>query len=127
QKPGQLMTGVLKACLIKYVLPFNILFLCICIPLFGISSFNDLLLSSAIGGIESILVMLFLVKNYPFSKANQSNSKTVSNLLILGLLGILGYLHKTIFHYETLIWILAGLGWIIFFLMLKYLQREDWK
>lgn len=127
QKPGQLMTGVLKACLIKYVLPFNILFLCICIPLFGISSLNDLLLSSAIGGIESILVMLFLVKNYPFSKANQSNSKTVTNLLILGLLGILGYLHKTIFHYETLIWLLAGLGWIIFFFMLKYLQKEDWK
>ncbi len=127
QKPGQLMTGVLKACLIKYVLPFNILFLCICIPLFGISSLNDLLLSSAIGGIESILVMLFLVKNYPFSKANQSNSKTVTNLLILGLLGILGYLHKTIFHYETLIWVLAGLGWVVFFLMLKYLQKEDWK
>jgi len=125
QKPGQLMTGVLKACLIKYVLPFNILFLCICIPLFGISSLNDLLLSSAIGGIESILVMLFLVKNYPFSKANQSNSKTVTNLLILGLLGILGYLHKTIFHYETLIWVLAGLGWVVFFLMLKYLQKED--
>lgn len=127
QKPGHLMTGVLKACLIKYVLPFNILFLCICIPLFGLSSLNDLLLSSAIGGIESILVMLFLVKNYPFSKANQSNSKTVTNLLILGLLGILGYLHKTIFHYETLIWILAGLGWIVFFFMLKYLQKEDWK
>jgi len=127
QKPGQLMTGVLKACLIKYVLPFNILFLCICIPIFGISSLNDLLLSSAIGGIESILVMLFLVKNYPFSKANHSSSKTVTNLLILGLLGLLGYLHKTIFHYETLIWILAGFGWIVFFLMLKYLQREDWK
>ena len=127
QKPGQLMTGVLKACLIKYVLPFNILFLCICIPLFGISSLNDLLLSSAIGGIESILVMLFLVKNYPFSKANQTNSKTITNLVILGLLGLLGYLHKTIFQYETLIWILAGLGWVLFFLMLRYLKKEDWK
>lgn len=126
-KPGQLMTGVLKACLIKYVLPFNVLFLCICIPLFGLNSINDLLLSSAVGGIESILIMLFMVKNYPFSKANQSNSKAITNLFILGLLGILGFLHKTIFHFETLIWILAGLGWIIFFLMLKYLKKEDWK
>ena len=127
KKPGQLMTGVLKACLIKYVLPFNILFLSICVPLFGLSSINDLLLSSAVGGIESILIMLFIVKNYPFSKASQSNSKAINNLLILGLLGILGYLHKTIFHYETLIWILAGLAWVVFFFMLKYLQREDWK
>ncbi|MDQ1149086.1 ABC-2 type transport system permease protein [Sphingobacterium zeae] len=126
-KPGQLMTGVLKACLIKYVLPFNVLFLCICIPLFGLNSFNDLLLSSAVGGIESILIMLFMVKNYPFSKANQSNSKAITNLFILGILGIVGFIHKTIFHFETLIWILAGLAWIIFFLMLKYLQKEDWK
>ncbi|MGE8299432.1 MAG: hypothetical protein ACN6OW_07675, partial [Sphingobacterium paramultivorum] len=58
---------------------------------------------------------------------SQSNSKAITNLLILGLLGILGYLHKTIFHYETLIWILAGLAWVVFFFMLKYLQREDWK
>lgn len=126
-RPGQFMTGVLKACLIKYVLPFNILFLCICIPLFGISVLNDLLLSSAIGGIESILIMLFLVKNYPFSKASQSNSKALINLLILGLLGLLGYLHKVIFQYELLIWGLAALAWILFFIMLKYLQKEDWK
>ncbi|WP_343564304.1 hypothetical protein [Sphingobacterium sp.] len=125
-RPGQFMTGVLKACLIKYVLPFNILFLCICVPLFGISALNDLLLSSAIGGIESILIMLFLVKNYPFSKASQPNSKALINLLILGLLGLLGYLHKVIFQYELLIWGLAALGWILFFIMLKYLQKEDW-
>jgi len=126
-RPGQFMTGVLKACLIKYVLPFYVLFLCICVPLFGISSINDLLLSSAVGGIESILIMLFLVKNYPFSKASQSSSKALVNLLILGLLGLLGYFHKVIFQYELLIWLLATLGWILFFIMLKYLQKEDWK
>lgn len=125
--PGQFMTGVLKACLIKYVLPFNILFLCVCIPLFGIGSINDLLLSSAVGGIESILIMLFLVKNYPFSKASQPSSKALVNLLILGLLGFLGYLHKIIFQHESLVWGLAALGWILFFMMLKYLQKEDWK
>lgn len=125
--PGQFMTGVLKACLIKYVLPFNLLFLCICVPLFGIGSINDLLLSSAVGGIESILIMLFLVKNYPFSKASQSSSKALVNLLILGLLGLLGYLHKVIFQYELLVWGLAALGWLLFFIMLKYLQKDDWK
>lgn len=126
-RPGKFMIGVLKACLIKYVLPFNILFLCICIPLFGISSINDLLLSSAVGGIESILIMLFLVKNYPFSKASQSSSKALVNLFILGLLGLLGYLHKVIFQYELLIWGLAGLAWLLFFIMLKYLQKDNWK
>lgn len=125
--PEQFMTGVLKACLIKYVLPFNILFLCVCIPLFGIGSINDLLLSSAVGGIESILIMLFLIKNYPFSKASQSSSKALVNLLIVGLLGFLGYLHKIIFQHESLVWGLAALGWILFFMMLKYLQKEDWK
>lgn len=126
-RPGQFMTGVLKACLVKYVLPFNILFFCICVPLFGISSINDLLLSSAVGGIESILIMLFLVKNYPFSKASQSSSKALVNLLILGLLGLLGYLHKVIFQYELLVWGLAAIGWLLFFIMLKYLQKDDWK
>lgn len=125
--PGEFMAGVLKACLIKYVLPFYIIFLCVCIPLFGISAINDLLLSSAVGGIESILIMLFLVKNYPFSRVSQPTSKALVNLLILGLLGLLGYLHKTIFHYEFAIWILAGICWMIFFVMLTYLKKEDWR
>ncbi|MDM1294755.1 hypothetical protein HX021_10695 [Sphingobacterium sp. N143] len=127
QQPGQFMTGVLKACLIKYVLPFHILFLCVCIPLFGIAAVNDLLLSAAIGGIESILIMLFLVKNYPFSKASHPSSKAIINLLILGLLGLIGFLHKIIFQHELLIWVLAGIGWLIFFMMLRYLQKEEWK
>lgn len=126
-RPGQLMSGVLKACLIKYVLPFNILFICICIPLFGLSAINDLLLSAAVGGIESTLIMLFLVKNYPFSKASQSNSKALVNLFILGFLGLLGYLHQVIFRYELLIWGLTAAGWTLFFIMLKYLKKEDWK
>ncbi|VTR40788.1 Uncharacterised protein [Sphingobacterium thalpophilum] len=126
-RPGQLMSGVLKACLIKYVLPFNILFICICIPLFGLSAINDLLLSAAVGGIESILIMLFLVKNYPFSKASQSNSKALVNLFILGFLGLLGYLHQVIFRHELLIWGLTAAGWTLFFIMLKYLKKEDWK
>src|SRR5690606_7325625 len=99
----------------------------ICIPLFGLSAINDLLLSAAVGGIESILIMLFLVKNYPFSKASQSNSKALVNLFILGFLGLLGYLHQVIFQHELLIWGLTAAGWTLFFIMLKYLKKEDWK
>lgn len=128
QQTGELMSGVLKAAFIKYFIPFNLIFLMICIPMFGVHVFNDILLATAIGGIESVLVMLFLVKSFPFSEASENGkSKVFINLLVLGLLALIGFLHIIIHQYEMVIWASAAIAWAIFLYMLKYLNKENWK
>lgn len=128
QQTGELMSGVLKSAFLKYFIPFNLIFLIICVPLFGAHVTNDILLATAIGGIESVLVMLFLVKSYPFSQsAENGKSRIMINLLVLGLLALVGYLHIVIHQYEMIIWIAAVIAWIVFLIMLKYLKKENWK
>lgn len=128
QQTGELMSGVLKAAFLKYFIPFNLIFLIICVPLFGAHVTNDILLATAIGGIESVLVMLFLVKSFPFSQSVENGkSRTIINLFILGLLALVGYLHIVIHEYEIIIWVITILAWIIFLVMIKYLKRENWK
>ncbi|TDQ80054.1 hypothetical protein [Sphingobacterium yanglingense] len=125
---GELMSGVLKASFLKYFLPFNLIFLLICVPLFGIHVINDILLATAIGGVECVLITLFLVKAFPFSQAVQNGkSKVLVNLIVLGLLGLIGYLHIMLHQYEMAIWGTALLMWIVFFFLIKVLKKENWK
>jgi len=72
--------------------------------------------------------MLFLVKSYPFSQAAENGkSRVLINLLVLGLLALVGYLHIVINEYEMIIWVATIIAWIIFLIMIKYLKKENWK
>lgn len=125
---GELMSGVLKASFMKYFLPFNLFFSLICVPLFGLHVINDILLATAIGGVECILITLFLVKAFPFSlPAQNGNNKVLVNFFVLGLLGLIGYLHVMFHQYEIAIWGTALLMWIVFFFLIKVLKKVNWK
>jgi hypothetical protein len=128
RQTGELMSGVLKAAFLKYFIPFNLIFFIICVPLFGVHVINDILLATAIGGIECVLIILFLVKSFPFSQATENGkSRVLINLFVLGLLAFVGYLHIVIHEYELIIWVITVLVWIVFLLMIKYLKKENWK
>lgn len=128
QQTGELMSGVLKASFLKYFVPFNLLFLLVCVPLFGAHVINDILLAMAIGGVECVLITLFLVNAFPFSQATQNGkSRVLINLFVLGLLALVGYLHIMVHQYELAIWGAALLMWIVFLFLLKVLKKEDWK
>lgn len=128
QQTGELMSGVLKAAFLKYFIPFNLLFFIICVPLFGAHVINDILFATAIGGIECVLIILFLIKSFPFSQATeQGKSRVWINLFVLGLLALIGYLHIVIHKYEIVIWVMTILAWLVFLIMIKYLKKENWK
>ncbi|SKB62252.1 hypothetical protein SAMN05660841_01567 [Sphingobacterium nematocida] len=89
---------------------------------------NDILLAMAIGGVECVLITLFLVKAFPFSQATQNGkSRVLINLFVLGLLALVGYLHIMVHQYELAIWGAALLMWILFLFLLKVLKKENWK
>lgn len=127
-RPGNLMSGVLKACFVKFYLPFSLFFLVVCLPLFGSKIINDILLSIAVGGIEAVLLAMFIVKSYPFSRPmTKGESKIIVNLVIMGLIGVFGFVHYAIIRYETVVWGAAFICWGIFLLMLRYFKKDKWE
>lgn len=128
QHPGHLISGVLKACFVKFFLPFSLFFLLISLPLFGLKIINDVLLSIAVGGIEAVLIALFVVKSYPFSRpVSKSDSRILVNLMVMGVVGLLGFGHFAIAWHEPTVWIATIACWGIFLLMLRYFKRDKWQ
>lgn len=128
-QPGKILSGMFKALIWLYYLPFCIILGAGIIIVWGPQAINDVLLGFLICIIYGILLALFAVKGLPFSKpvlAKQSGGRTMGNLLTMGLLGILGYGHFAIMNYEKIIWALiipvAAVVWI----MLVQYKKTTW-
>lgn len=125
--PGVFMSGVLIAALAKFFFPFILVLALVAIPFTGFSILNDALLAAAIGSIEALLIALFVMKAYPFSQPlKQAGGSFISTMLIMGLIGLLGYGHYTIMNYEWLVWAAAFTAWAIFAVMLRYFRKDEW-
>ncbi|SEM63153.1 hypothetical protein SAMN05216436_10643 [bacterium A37T11] len=127
-KPGELMSGVLKAGFIKFFIPFSFFFLAISLPLFGFKVLNDLLLSVAIGGIEAVIIALFVLKAYPFSRpVGKINNKFLVNIMLMSFIGLFGYAHYFFIKHELVIWVATAIMWGIFLIMLRYFKDDKWE
>lgn len=127
-QPGQLMSGVLKAAFVKFYMPFMLVFTVLGLAFIGLPVVNDLLLSSAVGGIAAILICLFTVNGYPFSQPlKKTEGRFIANLLLIGLIGAIGLGHYLAVRYEWLVWILAAIFSGVFALLLHFFKKESWE
>jgi len=127
QQPGLLMSGVLKAAFIKFYMPFMLVFTSLGLIFIGLPVLNDILLSTAVGGIAAILICLFTVTGYPFSQPlKKTEGRFIANLILIGLISVVGFGHYLAIKYEWLVWLLAGLFSGVFFLLLHYFKKESW-
>ncbi|GAA4804743.1 hypothetical protein GCM10023231_37350 [Olivibacter ginsenosidimutans] len=128
RKPGLLMSGVLKAAFVKFYMPFVLIFTLLGMLFIGSSVLNDILLSAATGGIVAILICLFTVNGYPFSQPiKKSEGRFIANLLLIGLVGSIGFGHYLAVKYEWLVWLLAVLFTLVFWIMLRFFKKEKWE
>jgi ABC-2 type transport system permease protein len=128
QQPGLLMSGVLKAAFIKFYIPFMLAFTSLGLVFIGLPVLNDILLSTAVGGIAAILICLFTVTGYPFSQPlKKTEGRFIANLILIGLISVIGFGHYLAIKYEWLVWLLAGLFSGVFFLLLHYFKKESWE
>jgi ABC-2 type transport system permease protein len=128
QQPGLLMSGVLKAAFIKFYMPFMLVFTSLGLIFIGLPVLNDILLSTAVGGIAAILICLFTVTGYPFSQPlKKTEGRFIANLILIGLISVIGFGHYLAIKYEWLVWLLAGLFSGVFFLLLHYFKKESWE
>lgn len=128
QQPGLFMSGVLKAAFIKFYIPFMLAFTSLGLIFIGLPVLNDILLSTAVGGIAAILICLFTVRGYPFSQPlKKTEGRFIANLILIGLISVIGFGHYLAIKYEWLVWLLAGLFSGVFFLLLHYFKKESWE
>lgn len=130
-QPGKILSGMYKAILTLYYLPFYLMLSIITICVWGPQVINDIILAFLFSMIYGILIALFTVKDLPFSKpivAKQSGGRAASNLLTLGIFGLLGYGHYLLIKWnlETVVWIaiipLAIIAWV----MMHYYKKQSW-
>lgn len=128
QQPGLLMSGVLKAAFVKFYIPFMLAFMGLGLVFIGLPVLNDILLSTAVGGVAAILICLFTVTGYPFSQPlKKTEGRFIVNLLLVGLISAVGFGHYLAIKYEWLVWLLAGLFSGVFLLLLHYFKKESWE
>lgn len=127
-RPGLLMSGVLKAAFVKFYLPFMFVFTVLGISFIGISVLNDILLSTAVGGIAAILICLLTVNGYPFSQPiKKAEGRFISNLLLMALIGLIGFGHYFAVEHELVVWGLAVFFCSVCAVMLHFFKKEKWE
>lgn len=128
RQPGQLMSGVLKAAFVKFYMPFMLVFTVLGLAFIGLPVLNDLILSTAVGGIAAVLICLFTVNGYPFSQPlKKTEGRFIANLLLIGLIGTIGFGHYLAVKYEWLVWILAMVFSGVLLILLHYFKKESWE
>ncbi|HVW12572.1 MAG TPA: hypothetical protein VHB54_02050 [Mucilaginibacter sp.] len=129
-EPGKILSGMYKAILVVYFLPYCLLMGIIIVVIWGPAAINDVILAITISIIYGILVALFMVKGLPFSKPvviKQGGGKFILSLTVMLFLGGIGAGHYFLMRWENVIWIMivpfAAIAWLMF----HYYKKQSWE
>ncbi|HVS92521.1 MAG TPA: hypothetical protein VHE59_10835 [Mucilaginibacter sp.] len=129
-EPGKILSGMYKAILVVYFLPYCLLMGIIIVVIWGPAAINDIILAITISIIYGILVALFMVKGLPFSKPvviKQGGGKFILSLTVMLFLGGIGAGHYFLMRWENVIWIMivpfAAIAWLMF----HYYKKQSWE
>jgi ABC-2 type transport system permease protein len=129
-QPGKILSGMYKAIITLYYFPFCLILGIGVVLVWGPQVINDVILAFLICMVYGVLIALFSVKGLPFSKpvmAKQGGGRAVTNLVTMGLIGLLGYAHFLLRNWETAIWISIIPMLIITWAMLHYYRKQTWE
>lgn len=127
--PGEILSGMYKAILVGFFLPYCVLIGIPIILIWGPQTINDIIAAILIGVIYGMLLALFMVKGLPFSKPvviKQGGGRLVMSLVILLFIGGIGFVHYLAMRWELVIWILIIPLLIINFVMFNYYKKQTW-
>jgi len=128
--PGKLLSGMYKAIIIGFYLPYCLIISIPIIIVWGPQAINDILLAILVSIIFGMLMALFSVKGLPFSKpvtVKQAGGRMVTNMLIIGFIAGVGYIHYLIMRWEMAVWIAIIPFFIITWVMFHYYKKQTWE
>lgn len=129
-EPGKILSGMYKAILVIYFVPYCIVLSAIIIPIWGPAAINDILLAMSVSTIYGLLMALFMVKGLPFSKPvaiKQGGGRFIVSLMTMVFLGGIGVGHYLLMKWENVIWILIVPFLFINWIMFYYYKRTSWE
>jgi ABC-2 type transport system permease protein len=128
-QPGKILAGMYKAIVVLYFIPYCLVLSIATVVIWGPVTINDILLSFGISTIYGMLMALFMVKGLPFSKpimVKAGGGKMIVSFVILGLIAALGFGHRFLIKFETLIWILIIPAILINWIMFVQYKKQSW-
>jgi ABC-2 type transport system permease protein len=128
-EPGKILSGMYKAILVFYFVPYCLVIGLATVAIWGIPAINDIILAFLISVLYGMLMALFIVKGLPFSKPveiKQGAGKIVTSLMVMGVIGGIGYLHYLTMKWEMMIWIMIVPMLLINFIMFYYYKKQTW-
>ncbi|GAA4315578.1 hypothetical protein GCM10023149_12250 [Mucilaginibacter gynuensis] len=129
-KPGKILSGMYKAIITLYFLPYCLVLSAGIIAVWGPQAINDILLALLVSLIYGILLALFMVKGLPFSKpvvASQGGGKLITSLVILIFTGGIGFGHYLLMRWEMVVWIAIIPALLINWLMFRSYKKQTWR
>lgn len=128
-RPGRILSGMYKAIITIYFLPYFAVIGAVVIAIWGTDAINDVLFAFLSCVIYGMLMALFMVKGLPFSKpvtVKQGGGRAITSLVILIFVVIIGFVHYYVMQWEMVIWIglipLLGINWLMF----HYYKQQSW-
>jgi ABC-2 type transport system permease protein len=129
-EPGKILSGMYKAILVIYFVPYCLVLSVIIIAIWGPSAINDIILAMSVSTIYGLLMALFMVKGLPFSKPviiKQSGGRFIVSMMTMAFLGGIGFGHYFLMKWENVIWILIVPFLLINWVMLHYYKKTSWE
>lgn len=128
--PGELLSGMYKAIVIGFYLPYCLIISIPVVIVWGPQAINDILLAISVSIIYGMLMALFTVKGLPFSKpvvVKQGGGRMVTSLILLAFIGGVGFVHYLIARWEMVVWIAIIPFAIINIVMFHYYKKQTWE
>ncbi|WP_295767417.1 hypothetical protein [uncultured Mucilaginibacter sp.] len=131
-KPGKILSGMYKAVISLYYLPYCAVLGIVSIVVWGPDVINDVILATLAGMNYGIFMALFMVKGLPFSKpvlVKQSGGRVIISLLITFFIGAVGFGHYMLvkMKWNTAVSILIVPAFLLYLLMMYYYKRQSWE
>ncbi|AUD03043.1 hypothetical protein [Spirosoma pollinicola] len=127
--PGDVLSGSMKALIIKLLLPFYCLLACYILYRYGLDKISDVLLAFSNSLVMLLCTSLLSIRFMPFSVAPDAlkQNNTARGLLTSLILAVVGFSHYglTILPYGT--WVALPFSIITFWILLRQYQKTTWE
>ena len=127
--PGKILGGMYKAIIALYFVPYYLVLSIVALVVWGPAVINDILLAFFVNQVLGIMLALFMVKGFPFSKPllnRRGSGRGFMSLAVLFIAGIVGFGHYVLARWETVIWICVVLAALLNWVMYNYYRKQSW-
>jgi len=129
-KPGEIISGSIKAAVLKFYIPLVVIILVSSMAFVGISILPNIVLGLFNVWLIVLLMAYVSYRQLPFSQQQNNNSKSGNFLKIMGIMlitGIIAIIHYFVYAFTAVVGLLAVLSVIATWLVSGSIKNTSWQ